>query len=136
MNQNKEIYVLITGTRNPLTDIHKQIIRKEMEYINDLKKGDTLILVHGDCSGVDRYGAEIAKSLGWKIIAVPAQWNLYGKSAGPKRNQLLLDTYMPHIALAFPAPDSKGTIDCIRRIEKYRKSSMNRMEYMKQILLM
>jgi hypothetical protein len=131
----EEKYVLICGTRNTLRNDQKDIIKKEIEHINNLYKDNHLVLIHGDCTGVDKYGEEIAKSLGWRVIPVPAQWSRYGRGAGPIRNQVMVDTYRPHIFISFPAPDSKGTFDCIRRVETYKKGLTSRLVYSKQVYL-
>lgn len=44
----------------------------------------------------------------------PASWELHGKTAGPIRNQEMVDT-KPDIVFAFPTPKSEGTLDCIAR---------------------
>ena len=36
--------------------------------------------------GADRLGERYAKEHGYKVIYMPADWDLYGKSAGFKRN--------------------------------------------------
>lgn len=68
-------------------------------------------LAHGNCSGADRMAA------GWaamcKVPAVPydADWNRYGKPAGPIRNRRMLTAEAPDLLVAFPG--NRGTADCI-----------------------
>lgn len=52
-----------------------------------------------------------AKTLGWKVTPVPADWSL-GKKAGPLRNQRMIDM-KPDKLLRFPG--GRGTADCERR---------------------
>lgn len=62
----------------------------------------------------------VAKSLGFKnIIPFPAEWEKYGKSAGPIRNRQMLDEN-PDLVIAFhdDIESSKGTKDCIKEAEK------------------
>jgi hypothetical protein len=42
-----------------------------------------------------------------------ADWTLHGKSAGPKRNQKMIDEGKPDLVVAFPG--GRGTADMIRR---------------------
>lgn len=75
--------------------------------------GETTV-IHGDAQGADRIAGHVAKSLGMSVIAVPAEWDKYGRSAGPIRNRKMLDMG-PELVLAFH-PDienSKGTKDCV-----------------------
>jgi len=78
------------------------------------------IIIHGDAAGVDSQVNSMAQERGMTIIPCPAQWKVYGKSAGPKRNTEMLNML---IALrnvgyeckvyAYPKKDSRGTNDMI-----------------------
>jgi hypothetical protein len=123
------LYILISGTRNNLNDEHRKIIQGELEKINvDVEFRDmSPTLIHGDCDGVDKFASSVATQLRWSSIAVPAQWHLYGKKAGPIRNQQMIDIYIPHIFLAFPSLTSRGTFDCIQKVHKYHLSPSSRL---------
>lgn len=115
------IVMLVTGTRNTLTPEHKRIVREKVIEVVNKYGNDPIILVHGDCTGVDKYAAEVAsirKNI--SIISVKANWEKYGKAAGPIRNKQMLDTYRPHYILAFPSLESKGTYDCINKAKKHQ----------------
>lgn len=43
----------------------------------------------------------------------PADWRKYGKSAGPLRNQQMIDEGKPDLVVAFPG--GTGTADMVRR---------------------
>lgn len=110
-------YLLITGSRDW---VNKDKIRSAIWDILDIDS--SIILVHGGCpTGADQIASEVAEELEIPVIEVPADWATYGRSAGPIRNQEMIDKYPPKYALAFPLPQSKGTIDCIRRIQAYDK---------------
>lgn len=79
---------------------------------NHLNPGDEVI--HGAATGADRISGQVAQSLGLTTKEYPANWIEYGKSAGPRRNQQMIDTH-PDILFAFVTPGSIGTWDCIRR---------------------
>lgn len=44
-------------------------------------------VISGTANGADKLGERFAKEYGFKIKRFPANWNLYGKSAGYKRNE-------------------------------------------------
>jgi hypothetical protein len=92
-------------------------IRKVLSYY----PASETTLIHGGCSGADKIAGNIATDLGWKEIKIfPANWSLYGRSAGPIRNQQMLDDGQPTVIVAFH-PDithSKGTKDMINRAKR------------------
>jgi len=125
------IVVLVSGTRNSLSEDQKEKIRSKFQVIAsvDKYKDRRIILVHGGCrTGVDMYVNDLAEEVGWFPVSVPAQWSIHGKKAGPIRNQQMIDVHKPHIFLGFPVKDSKGTRDCINRVIKYRESTESRLE--------
>jgi hypothetical protein len=67
-------------------------------------------VVHGDCRGADRLADEAAKTLCLRVERYPADWNKYGRSAGPIRNHEMLDTGID-LVLAFhdDLSQSEGT---------------------------
>jgi len=85
------------------------------DFILTLSK-DTVI-IEGDCRGADKISGYIARKHGLEVIPVPAKWNKYGKTAGPIRNQEMLDKYKPSLVVAFHnhIETSKGTKDMIER---------------------
>lgn len=103
--------ILITGSRN--FDNFKL-----MKYIlNFFKEEKEVTLIHGNCRGADKIAGYIGKSLGFNIEAHPADWNRYGKKAGPIRNTEMVDSGAD-LVLAFPIGNSYGTKDCIRKAEQ------------------
>ena len=54
--------------------------------ISEIRKENTLIFVSGCCSGADMLGERYAKENGYEIEYYPAEWNEYGRAAGPKRD--------------------------------------------------
>lgn len=76
-------------------------------------------LVHGDAVGADRLAHEVANELFYdEIYLYPAQWAEHGRSAGPRRNALMLEKH-PDVdrALAFltKGDPCRGTWDMIHR---------------------
>ena len=72
------------------------------------------IIIHGDCRGADRTCGAIANELGFTVKAFPADWDKYGKSAGPIRNREMIKE-MPDEVIAFhdSIETPKGTKDML-----------------------
>lgn len=74
-------------------------------------------LIHGAARGADTMAASWAWSRKIKVIAYPADWEHNGSSAGPLRNQKMLDENKDlDLVIAFPG--GVGTRDMINRAEK------------------
>jgi YspA, cpYpsA-related SLOG family len=81
--------------------------------------GSDITIISGACRGADKLAVEVAQKLGLNFREYPANWSLYGKKAGPIRNQQMIDLESPDLVIAFH-PDlnsSKGTKDMLRRAE-------------------
>ena len=82
------------------------------EHMGKLPKGTTI--VHGGARGADTLAGEIGRGLGFEVIVVSAQWEAFGRAAGPIRNREMLNLN-PDKVLAFhdDLEKSKGTKDCV-----------------------
>jgi hypothetical protein len=69
-------------------------------------------VVHGDYRGADTLAKEWARSRGIPEVGYPADWRM-GPSAGPARNQRMLDAERPDGVVALPG--GGGTADMVRR---------------------
>lgn len=79
-----------------------------------LRQLDPSRVVVGDCpTGADVYTRMWARMHGVPCEVHVADWDTYGKAAGPIRNQAMLDTEDPDIILHFPG--GKGTADMVKR---------------------
>ncbi len=112
---NRPQRILITGDRNwSNSDMIAATFHEHHLVPSD-------VIIHGDARGADRMGAEIARNefhiSESHILAFPADWNQYGRSAGPIRNQQMLTEGKPTLVLAFHdnIHNSKGTKDMIIR---------------------
>lgn len=102
--------ILVTGTRQRLTNEDKQTIKYAMSY--HLLDPDTSLVI-GDCpTGVDAYVAKLWEAQYKKVERFIADWDTYGKAAGPYRNKAMVDS-APDYYLAFPKGNSKGTYNCV-----------------------
>ena len=89
------------------------------QVLNMLSKEDTLV-IHGACRGADKMSGEIAKERGFKVKVYPALWDVYGRAAGPIRNQQMLTEGRATEIIAFHKniKKSRGTKDMINRALK------------------
>lgn len=74
------------------------------------------VIIHGAAKGADRHAAVWARDWGVDQLPFPAEWYRDGKldrSAGPRRNQRMLDEGKPDLVIAFPG--GTGTADMVRR---------------------
>lgn len=80
------------------------------------------IVVHGFCRGADLLAGSVARSLGMTVRFYPADWEKYGRSAGPRRNaEMLRAEHLPSepidLCLAFhdDIERSRGTLDMVTK---------------------
>lgn len=59
------------------------------------------VVIHGAAKGADSLADQWAKSRGIPVIAKPAQWDKFGKSAGFKRNWQMLHDQGAEYVIAF-----------------------------------
>lgn len=75
-------------------------------------------ILHGGARGADRIAGEYARDHGILEEVYPADWTHLGRSAGPIRNQHMLEHGHPDLVLAFPTPYGKGTWDMMFRAHR------------------
>lgn len=76
-------------------------------------------IVSGGAKGIDTMAARFAKKFGKKMTIYPAEWHKYGRSAGPMRNQFIIDR--ADLVIAFPDAQSVGTRDSMKKAKKQNK---------------
>ncbi len=75
-------------------------------------------IIHGAARGADTIAGEVGVALGFKVTAVPAQWEKFGKAAGPMRNKEMLGM-APDLVYAFRCRgESNGTDNMIKIAKK------------------
>ena len=84
----------------------------------DAERGPLTVVIHGGARGADWLAHLWASSSGVarKEIVFKADWKTYGRSAGPIRNQRMIDEGQPDFVIAFPG--GKGTEDMVRRAKR------------------
>lgn len=96
--------IIVTGGRN--------YSNKEMVWIvlDSLKPTE---IIHGGASGADQLASRYAIERKINQKTYRADWDRYGKSAGPIRNQLMIsENKDADLVVAFPG--GLGTSGCIR----------------------
>lgn len=48
------------------------------------------VIIEGDARGIDRMAATVARKHKKELLVFPANWDRYGRSAGPRRNEQML----------------------------------------------
>lgn len=110
--------VLVTGSRHGPKD-SKRAVTGALNNLLDLHHStDKFIVKVGDCpTGVDRIVYDWARTMVLNHVELEvfkADWETYGKAAGPIRNQAMVDSGAD-VALVFIHGKSVGTKDCTRR---------------------
>jgi len=111
--------VIIAGSRS-INNCEQQII----EVLKEIKQRHnfvTLEIISGGARGVDKCAKDFAIKYGIRYKEFPAEWNKYGKSAGPIRNQKMIDYAkegFSNYLIAIWDGYSRGTKDIIDRAIK------------------
>ena len=76
-------------------------------------------VVCGLAKGADTWGAEWARGLNIPVKEFPADWNKYGRAAGPIRNKQMAD--YADAAIVFIWDNSRGSKNMIETMQKLGK---------------
>ena len=72
-----------------------------------------LLLVQGGALGADALAKRWAQERGVAVAEYPANWDYFGKAAGPVRNNTMLRWAKPDVVVAFPG--GRGTDHMVKR---------------------
>jgi hypothetical protein len=89
----------------------------ELIFIERINK-----IISGGARGADSLGERFAKEYGINFDIFVAEWDLFGKSAGFKRNKSIVDE--SDLIIAFWDGKSKGTKDTLNKAAKSKKTSI------------
>jgi hypothetical protein len=105
------VKVLVTGDRNWTDELMME------KAIGSLSAGDCVI--QGLARGADAMARYHAIKRGLQFLDFPANWDLYGRGAGPIRNKQMLDQN-PDVVWAFHEnlAQSRGTLNMVRQAMK------------------
>lgn len=103
--------VLICGGRDYTGYLHFASVMAKLKA----EHGPFKTVIHGGGTGADWCAHLWANSPIGHVeeIEFKADWELFGKSAGPIRNQRMIDEGKPELVIAFPG--GRGTADMVRR---------------------
>lgn len=104
--------VVVTGSRDWSNGTR---INDAMRWLYE--QDPSVTIIHGTARGADTICAEWADTYGFEVVAMPAEWDKYGKSAGFRRNSAMLDLN-PDMVIAFWDGSSKGTLHTITEAKK------------------
>lgn len=107
-----EVRVIVAGTR---TFSDYELLRSKLDdFVSKLKQkypDKQAVIITGAAKGADQLGSLYARNHNIPLKEFPADWNTYGRAAGPIRNQQMLD-YALHeipILIVFWDGESRGT---------------------------
>lgn len=87
--------------------------------IREIKKNNTIVILSGGCKGADMLGERYAIENGYEIRKFVADWDKYGKAAGPIRNEQM--AIEADYIICFWDYKSRGTKSMIEYAKKYSK---------------
>lgn len=108
--------LLICGDRNWSNgDAIRQVI----------KKFNPTTVIEGEAKGADTLARLSAVTMGIDVMPFPADWQKYGRAAGPIRNSQMLKEGNPDVVVGFhyKIDESKGTRDMLTRAKKAGKAT-------------
>ena len=109
--------VVVAGCR----DFNDYEIAKEFIdiCISNIRKDNEIVFVSGGCRGADMLGERYARENGMCIERYPADWNTYGRAAGPMRNRQMAE--VTDYVICFWDGLSHGTKTMIEYAKEFNK---------------
>ena len=97
-----------------------ELLKSEMDAIlrfYDIKTEVTII--SGGCRGADALGERYARENGIPLEIFEAEWDKYGRAAGPIRNEKMVE--YSNAVICFWDNKSRGTFSLIKLANKHKK---------------
>lgn len=109
------LQIIIAGSR----DFHDYafVERVLMTYLGRFIGKVEILIITGGARGVDALGARFARAHNLQLKVVPADWDAYGPSAGPRRNEQM--ARMAGFLIAFWDGKSRGTRNMIQTAYRF-----------------
>ena len=113
-----ELRVLVCGGRDysNVEQLYKVLDRVDGSWESADSTGPISTIISGHARGADQLAEKYANEKNIPLEIYPAQWDVYGKSAGVIRNQEMLDEALPDLVVAFPG--GKGTAHMVKIAQK------------------
>lgn len=124
MTSPSEFCVCVTGGRD-FAD--RDAVWGKLDELRAGHQGHFIVLHGANPNGADRWAEEWYERTRPRASRekIPANWDLFGRSAGTMRNVQLVDRLRTYrglgvrvLVVGFPGPASKGTWDMIRRVNE------------------
>ena len=109
--------IVVAGCRNYSN--YAQAREFILDCINSFETDENLIFISGGCRGADALGERFATEFGYKTERYIAEWEKYGRAAGPERNHKMAE--IGDLVICFWDGKSKGTksmINCSEKLDK------------------
>ncbi len=87
--------------------------------LSNIRKENKIVILSGCANGADKIGERYAEENGFKVEKYPANWEKYGRRAGPIRNRLMAEK--ADYVICFWDKKSKGTKSMIDYAIKFNK---------------
>ena len=114
---SEDLRIIVAGSR---TFYNYTLLESALSsYLKE--NSDTVTIISGAARGADQLGEQFAKQHGYKLKCFPAQWDVYGRSAGPIRNKEMAEYAAEGrgVLFAFWDGKSRGTKSMIDLAKQY-----------------
>ena len=109
------IKLIVAGSRN---FNNFELLKSKLNFYLQHYSKDEIEIVSGTARGADRLGERYALASNYQLKKFPAHWNVYGKSAGYRRNEEMAK-YATH-CVVFIVNNSKGSSHMIELAKQYQ----------------
>lgn len=104
------VYKIVIGGCRYFNDY--SVFKSYVDFcLSNIKTKGELIILSGHCLGTDLMAEKYSYENGYNLEIYPAKWEMYGRSAGPKRNKIMVDK--SDYVIVFWDRKSKGTKNLI-----------------------
>lgn len=83
------------------------MLEEKIDLFRQVHNDQKITIISGCARGADELGAKYAVNNNLRLINIPANWNLYGKSAGYRRNESMAK--VATACMVFWDGESKGS---------------------------
>ena len=111
----EEYRVIIAGTRT--FDDYGMLCRSADYWLSEKRTKRRIVIVSGAAKGADALGERYARERGYKLQRYPANWEKYGRAAGPIRNEIMAQN--ADALIAYWDGRSHGTWNMIELARNY-----------------
>lgn len=106
MGDKKPIFKVIVAGGRKFNNYN--LLKSKLDAIlAEKRKTHQIYIISGMAKGADTLGEQYANENGFTVLGFPAEWNLYGKSAGIRRNEEMAK--VGDALIAFWDGESPGT---------------------------